>query len=151
MITAWNLWDTKVQSGTGQAGGPVLQAGFFLGLVQAVASSVGTNVARGLWATLPGIVGSAPAPLSMLAVPGPSVLAATTEYTTAGTKSFTTPAGITVISKSEGIGGGGGGDAADGTPFGGGRRRRRERQAVNILSRPRISANPVVGAGTGGS
>ena len=92
-ITAYNRW---------QAGyGPVLQAGYFLAAVVATASSTGSPVARGAWYTMPGIAGSARSPIAFQAAPGPSSYSTVTEFTAAGTQSWTAPAGVSLVDQAE--------------------------------------------------
>src|SRR5262249_31924349 len=65
VITAWNLWDPRINISTGKAGQQVLQATAYINLVQAVASTTGSPGPRGGWYTLPGVIGTARAPLAI--------------------------------------------------------------------------------------
>jgi hypothetical protein len=114
VIQAWNLWDaTRTDPITGKKGVPALQAGAFISHVQAVPTSTGAVVNRSLWATLPGIVGSARSPLGLQAAPGPSAFSTVSEFTTPGSNAFSTPVGVTNMDKAEAWGTGGGGAGAD--------------------------------------
>ena len=90
----------------------MLRAGFFLGLVSAIAYSTGTPTTRGLFSTFPGIIGTAPTAMGLVAAPGPGTGSTIVEFgSPSGSKNFTAPAGITKADWVEGWAAGGGGAA----------------------------------------
>jgi hypothetical protein len=97
-LQVWNHWNPK--GGTGQ-GGLELQAGLFLNALTAAPPATGTYLARGGWYQMPGIVGTAPAPVAVLAQPGPSSFSTVVEFTTAGSNPWTAPSGLTKVDKAE--------------------------------------------------
>jgi hypothetical protein len=146
-ISAYDHWDGKIHQG-------VLQAGFYLGLVQVIAYSSGTPTSRALFSTLPGIIGTAPTPVGIVAAPGPSSASTVVEWNTSGTKNFTAPSGITKLDWAEGWAAGGGAAGAGGAarPFvypwfaGGGGGAGEYAKRYNIPLTPLAVYHPVVGA-----
>jgi hypothetical protein len=109
-IEVWNRWDSTIwQPGATQVGQPVLQASAYIANVLATATGTGTALTRGLFAEMPGIIGSARTALAIQAQPGPSAFSTVVEFTTVGTNAWTAPAGVTKVDKAETWGGGGGG------------------------------------------
>jgi hypothetical protein len=143
VLTVWNHTE-----GGGQR---VLQADAYLNDLGAVPSSAGTPGPRGAVHSIPGGVGTAPAPVAVQCQPGPSVAPTVTEYTTSGTKSWTAPAGCTSVhAECWGAGGGGeGGHTSRGGAGGGGGEYAMD-GAVPVT--PLSVYAPVVGAaGSGGA
>ena len=101
-IQLWNVWDAYLRQ-------PCLEASAYINTVQAAASSTGSPVTRGGWYDLPGIVGSARAPLSVQAQPGPSSFSTIATFTTPGSNSWVAPAGVTSVDRVFCLAGGGGG------------------------------------------
>jgi hypothetical protein len=141
-IEAWNTWDNHSQA-------PVLQASMFLAGVQAQATSAGAAATRSAWLSLPGIKGTARAPLAMQLAPGTSSFSSTALFGTAGVNTWVAPAGLTQIDKVECWGGGGGGAASrsdlnNGGGGGGGGEYAMDR---NVPVTAGNTYHPVVGAG----
>lgn len=154
-IEAWNLWDPRVVGTTGIIAGAVLQATAYINLVQAQPTSIGSPVNRGALYLLPGVLGTARAPLSIQAAPGPSSFSTVTDFTTAGSNNWTSPAGLTKIDKVETWGGGGGGAGSQSNPHnngGGGGGAGEYAMALNVAITGSTLYHPVVGQkGNGGA
>ena len=145
VVSAYNQWDAFRQQN-------VMQAGFYLGQVQAVSTGLGNTTVRGLMATLPGIIGTAPAVCNIQAAPGTSAFSASALFTTAGTGNWLCPAGVTQVDKAEAWGPSGGGAGGQSTaPFGnrGGCAGGAGEYAMerNIPVTAGITYHPVVGGG----
>jgi hypothetical protein len=153
VIKAWNLWNPKVNPDTGLSGQQVLQSGAYFNLVQAVPTTTGTPGPRGGWYFLPGVVGTARAPLAIQAAPGPSSFSTVADFITGGTQNWTAPAGLTKVDKAETWGGGAGGAGeGSGTGGGGGGGAGEYAMDLNIPVTALGTYHPVVGAaGSGGS
>jgi hypothetical protein len=154
-IEIWNVWDSRAVPATGGAGKVALQASAYIGKIQAVPTSTGSVVTRSLWATLPGIIGTARAALSVQAAPGPSSFSTVAEFTTAGSNAWSAPAGLTKVDKAEawaGGGGGGGNNNSPGTAGGGGGGGGEYAMEINVPVTALSSYPATVGAGgSGGS
>jgi hypothetical protein len=153
-ISIWNVWDPRA---VGSAGQPrvALQASAYIGRIEAVPTSTGSPVNRGAWYQLPGIVGTARAPLSLQAAPGPSSFSTVVEFTSIGSNAWTAPAGLTKVDKAEAWAGGGGGGGNNNNPGfngGGGGGGGEYAMEINIPVTALSSYPFVVGAGgSGGS
>jgi hypothetical protein len=112
-VALWNHWNPK--GGTGR-GGRELQAGLFLNQLSAASTSTGSPVTRGMWVQIPGIVGTAPAPLQLQAQPGPSAFSTVVEFTAGGSNAWVAPVGVTKVDKAEAWAGSGGGAGSQSNP-----------------------------------
>jgi len=115
-IQVWSHWNQTVPQ-------PDLQASAYICSVVAAPTATGSPVTRGAWYTLPGIIGTARAPIGVQLQPGLSSFSTTALFTTAGSNNWTCPGGVTSIDKVEtwGPGGGGAGRSSNvGNPGGGG-------------------------------
>jgi hypothetical protein len=141
-LQAWN----KIETG----GQPVLQAEAYFDTLRADAASTGSPGPRGAIYLLPGVVGTAPAPLGLQLQPGPSTVQSTATFTTVGSNNWTAPSGVTNVQKAvcvAGGGGGGQGGSYGGGGGGGGECAIEYNIAVTALS----TYHPIVGAaGSGG-
>jgi hypothetical protein len=153
-IAAWNLWNAAlVPGGLTTIGQPVLQSGAYLAEVIAAATATGSALTRGFFGTMPGIVGSARAPLAIQATPGVGSFSTVSEFTTPGSNAFTTPVGLTVVDKSEVWSGGGGGAGRSsnvGNPGGGGGGGTEYAAETAIPVNASTSYPPFVGSGGAG-
>jgi len=150
VIEAWSRWDSRISQGglfPGQKIGAVLQASAYFCAVTANPTAVGAPTARGALYVLPGIIGTARSPLAIQAAPSPSAISTVTEFTTAGTQNWTSPAGTSVIDKVECWGAGGGGAGANNQTLGGGGGGGGEyAMALAVAITPSTLYHPVVGA-----
>jgi hypothetical protein len=130
---------------------PVLQAEAYFDTLRADATTTGSPGTRGALYLLPGVIGTAPAPLTLQLQPGPSVVQSTATFTTVGSNNFTTGVGVTNIQKSTAVAGGGGGSAA-GAAGGGGGGGGECSIELNIAVTASTLYHPIVGgAGTAGN
>lgn len=151
-IKAWSRWDAGAVTSTGSKGQEVLQADAYINLVKAMATSDGSPTTRGAWYTLPGIVGTARAPLALQITPGTSSFSSVVEFTTPGSNNWTAPAGVTHVDKSETWAAGGGGAGAQPGRGGGGGGGGEYAMELNVPVTPTTVYHPNVGAaGTGGA
>lgn len=144
-IQIWNTWNTLKSQ-------PVLQSSAYFNNVVASATSTGSPGTRGGWYTMPGIVGTARAPVAFQATPGPSSFSTVTAFTTVGSNNFTGPVGVTKLDKVEswaGGGGGAGGDNAGKNPGGAGGGGEYAMD-INVPITAGNTYHPVVGAGGNG-
>lgn len=148
VISAWSQVQPIINPDTGRFGQQVLQSGAFFNLVQALATTSGTPGTRGGWYTLPGVIGTARAPLALQVAPGPSGFSSVVEFTTSGSNNWTAPAGVTHVDKAECWGAGAGGaGSGSGTGGGGGGGAGEYAVEYNIPVTPATVYHPVVGAG----
>jgi len=146
VIESWSKWDNRFAA-PGLQIGSVLQATAYLNLIQAAPTAIGAPTARGALYVLPGIIGTARSPLAIQAAPSPTTLSTVTEFTTAGTQNWTSPAGTSVIDKVETWGAGGGGAGANNQTLGGGGGGGGEyAMALAVAITPSTLYHPVVGA-----
>lgn len=152
VIKMWSRWDANATTSTGSKGQEVLQADAYLNLVQAVPTSFGTVGTRGALYQLPGIIGSARAPLAIQAAPGPSGFSSVVEFTATGANNWTAPSGVTKVDKAEAWGAGAGGAGAQPAHPGGGGGGGEYAMELNIPVTPLSVYHPNVGAhGNGGA
>lgn len=114
-IQVWSHWNRTVPQ-------PELRATAYLCSIVAAPTATGSPVTRGSWYTLPGIVGTARAPLAVQLQPGVSSFSTVVEFTTTGSNNWTSSVGQTKIDKVEtwGAGGGGSGRGSASPQWGGG-------------------------------
>jgi len=146
-IQVWNQWDPTVPQAT-------LEASAYLCSVTASATATGSPVTRGSWYTLPGIIGTARAPLAVQLQPGLSSYSTVVEFTTAGSNNWTSPVGVTKLDKVEawGAGGGGAGRTGSGAWGGGGGGGGAYTMKRNVTITASTLYHPIVGTGgTGGA
>jgi hypothetical protein len=146
-IQIWNTWNTLKSQ-------PVLQSSAYFNNVVASATSTGSPGTRGGWYTMPGIVGTARAPIAFQATPGPSSFSTVTAFTAVGSNNFTGPVGVTKLDKVESWAGGGGGAGGDnvGQNPGGGGGAGEYSMDINVPVTAGNTYHPVVGAaGQGGT
>ena len=92
-VQVWNTWNPlRIQ--------PVLQASAYLSLVQATGTGTGTGLTRGAFYEIPGVIGTAPAPIALQATPGPSGFSTVVDFVTPGSNNWTCPAGVTQAGQS---------------------------------------------------
>lgn len=149
-VKIWSRWDHTAIDLIGQFGQEVLQADAYLNLVQALPTGNGTPGTRGGWYTLPGIKGTARAPLAIQAAPGTSSFSSTALFTTTGSNNWTAPAGVTHVDKAEAWAAGAGGAGSNAQNGGGGGGAGEYAAEVNIPVTPSTVYHPFVGAGGAG-
>lgn len=113
-LQVWNHWNPK--GGNLGRGGRELQAGLFLNALTAAPGATGTYLTRGAFYQMPGVVGTAPAPVAVLAQPGPSAFSTVVEFTTSGSNAWSAPAGVTKVDKAEAWAGGASGGGSQSNP-----------------------------------
>lgn len=147
VVSAWSQVQPIINPDTGLFGQQVLQSGAYFNLVQALATTNGSPGTRGGWYTMPGVIGTARAPLALQAAPGPSGFSTVTDFTAAGSNNWTAPAGVTHVDKAETWAAGGGGAGSAGHVGGGGGGGGEYAMELNLPVTPTTVYHPVVGAG----
>jgi hypothetical protein len=149
------MWN-RIEAVPGATGGtapvqPVLQADCYLDTLRADSTSTGAYGTRGTLYSLPGVTGTAPAPLTVQVQPGPSAAPQTALFTTGGSNNWTAPAGVTNVQQVEALAAGAGGRQAGGLGGGGGGGGEHVMD-YNVAVTPATVYHPTVGApGSGGT
>jgi len=152
-VGIWNKVESIPQAGM-PLGQQVLQAECYLDTLRADGPTTGNPFARGAIYSIPGVVGTAPAALSLQLQPGPASPPITAQFqSTSGTQNWTAPAGVTLVQVAEvWAAGGGGGYGISAANGGGGGGAGEYACEYNIPVTPSTVYHPFNGApGAGGN